>query len=281
MRVVTSLSKRQLMSGRVRKFWQFRTPFVPDQDKIRRVPQTESEPRSGPQTVMNFHLSQKLVWTLRALCSVALVISGYLTWVALNKSGVAGCGGSVFDCDHVLSSRWSNWFAAPVAVGATGLYSVAIVALGFCGTRASDRQRRFALRVFTTCGLAAGLAAVWFISLQIFAIGHFCSYCLSAHACGLLIAATILWKRPLGTRPTAGFSTLSAASVGVLIGGQLMTPPPPTFQTEYHTSSDSVAARILPDATAEADSDVFESPDADVFEAPDFDDDVFEAPTFD
>ena len=230
---------------------------------------------------MSSYLSQKLVWTLRALCSVALVISGYLTWVALNKSGVAGCGGgSAFDCDHVLSSRWSNWFAAPVAMGATGLYTLVIVALGFCGTRASDRQRQFALRVLTTCGLAAGLAAVWFVSLQIFAIGHFCSYCLAAHGCGLLVAALILWKRPLGTRPTAAFSAVSAAAVGVLIGGQLLTPPPPTFQTEYHASADPVAARILPDGADEADSDVFESPDADVFEAPDFDDDVFEAPTF-
>jgi uncharacterized membrane protein len=230
---------------------------------------------------MNLHLSQKLVWTLRVLCGVALVISGYLTWVALNKSGVAGCGGSVFDCDHVLSSRWSNWFVVPVATGATGLYTLAIVALGFCGSRSSEQQRRFALPVLTTCGLAAGLAAVWFISLQIFAIGHFCSYCLAAHGCGLLVSALILWKRPLGTRPTAAFSTVSAAVVCVLIGGQLLTTPPPTFQTEYHASADSVAARILPDGAEEADSDVFESPDADVFEAPDFDDDVFEAPTFD
>ena len=82
---------------------------------------------------MNLHPPQKLVWTLRALCTVALVISGYLSWAALNKSGVAGCGGgSAFDCDHVLSSRWSNWFAAPVSAGAVALYTLAIVALGFC-----------------------------------------------------------------------------------------------------------------------------------------------------
>lgn len=229
---------------------------------------------------MNSYLSRKLVWTLRALCCVALAISGYLTWAALNKSGVAGCGGSVFDCDHVMSSRWSIWFAAPVSMGAIGLYVTALMALGFCGARASERQRRFALRTLTTCGVAAGLAAVWFISLQVFAIGHFCSYCLAAHACGLLIAAAIIWKRPLGTRPTAAFSGFSAAGVLVLIGGQLLTPPPPTFHTEYHASSDQIAARIRPDPIDSHDSDVFESPDADVFEAPDFDDDVFEAPAF-
>ena len=132
---------------------------------------------------MNSYPSQKFVWPLRVLCTIALAISGYLAWVTLNKTGVAGCGGSVFDCDHVLASKWSNWFAAPVSAGAVSLYTVALVALGFCGTRASERQRRFAWQVFTLCGLSAGLAAVWFISLQVFVIGHFCSYCLCAHAC--------------------------------------------------------------------------------------------------
>ena len=230
---------------------------------------------------MNSHLSLRLVWTLRILCCVALAISGYLTWAAFNKSGVAGCGGSVFDCDHVLSSRWSNWFMVPVSVGAIGIYVLAIVALSSCGIRASERRRRFALQLLTMCGLAAGFAAVWFISLQVFAIGHFCSYCLAAHSCGLALATAILWKRPLGTSRTAAFSLVSAAGVSVLIGGQLMTPPPPTFHTEYHVSVDQVSARIQPSMIHESDSQVSESPDADVFAAPDFDDDVFEAPAFD
>jgi hypothetical protein len=91
---------------------------------------------------MHSYLSLKLTWTLRLLCSVALAISGYLTWVALHKSDVAGCGGSVFDCDHVLSSRWSMWFAAPVAMGAVGLYAISILALGFCTANASECIRR-------------------------------------------------------------------------------------------------------------------------------------------
>jgi uncharacterized membrane protein len=201
--------------------------------------------------------------------------------VALNKSGVAGCGGSVFDCDHVLSSRWSMWFTAPVAMGAVGLYTIAIVALGFCGANASESQRRFALPTFTVCGLAAGLSAIWFVSLQVFAIGHFCSYCLAAHACGLLIATLVIWKRPLGTRRTITFSTCSAACVSVLIGGQLLTPPPPTFHTEYHVSADKTAGTMSPDSGVKLDSEVFLSPDAGFFEAPDLDDEIFEAPVVD
>ena len=230
---------------------------------------------------MNSLLSQKLIWTLRALCGVALTISGYLTWVALNKSGVAGCGGSVFDCDHVLSSRWSMWFTTPVAMGAVGLYSVAIVALAFCTSNASETQRRFALPTVTICGLAAGLSAIWFVSLQVFAIGHFCSYCLAAHACGLLVATLIIWKRPLGTSRTVAFSTCSLACVFVLVGGQLLMPPPPTFHTEYHASADQNGATISSDRVSLSRSEVFASPDADVFAAPGFDDDVFEAPSVD
>ncbi|NQV26774.1 MAG: vitamin K epoxide reductase family protein [Rhodopirellula sp.] len=230
---------------------------------------------------MNSYLSRKLIWTLRLLCGVALVISGYLTWVALNKSNVAGCGGSIFDCDHVLSSRWSMWFAAPVATGALGLYTLAIVALGFCGANASESQRRFALPTLTVCGLAAGLSAIWFVSLQIFAIGHFCSYCLAAHTCGLLIATLLIWKRPLGTSRTAAFSTCSVACVFVLIGGQLLTPPPPTFHTEYHVSAHQTGPTMSPDLVDAPDSEIFMSPDANLFEAPDFDDQIFEAPVID
>lgn len=246
---------------------------------------------------MKSYLTPKIVWPLRLLCCVALGISAYLTWAALNKSGVAGCGGSVFSCDHVLSSRWSNWFSIPVAMGAMGLYAAMIVALSFCGEKTSETFRRLALRILTMSGLAAGLAAIWFISLQVFAIGHFCSYCLGAHACGLIIATMILWKRPLGTRPTAAFSTASMAGVAVLIGGQILTPPPPTFHVEYHASTGRVAATIEPERPSQRDksssaetespvteapndSDVFEAPGEDVFEAPAVDDDVFEAPTF-
>jgi len=123
----------------------------------------------------------------------------------------------------------------------------------------------------------------------VFSIGHYCSYCLGAHACGLIIASVILWKRPLGNRSTAAFSTASLAGVALLIGGQVLTPPPQTFHIEYHASTGQVAPRISPERPVraeETDSEVFESPLAedtadDVFEAPVDDGDIFEAPAFD
>jgi hypothetical protein len=67
----------------------------------------------------------------------------------------------------------------------------------------------------------------------------------------------------------------------VLIGGQLLTPPPPTFHTEYHVSTDQAGSTISPELVEKTDSEIFMSPDADFFEAPDFDDEIFKAPVVD
>jgi hypothetical protein len=41
--------------------------------------------------------------------------------------------------------------------------------------------------LFALC-ILAGLAALWFIGLQFFAVGKLCPYCLGVHACGLIVA---------------------------------------------------------------------------------------------
>ena len=216
--------------------------------------------------------SLKLIWTLRALCAVALAVSSYLTWVAFTKSDIAGCGGQVFDCDHVLASKWSIWFSIPVALGAVGLYLAGLGSLAFCRQTVSDRWQQHGWRAFTVLGFSAGLAACWFISLQVFVIGHLCLWCLTAHGCGLVIASLLLWSHPLGLVSTARLSGFSAAGVLVLIGGQLLTPAPPTYVVEYHV-----------DEPVESDSNAVEvSGDMEdgLFEAPGFDDeeDVFAPP---
>ena len=218
--------------------------------------------------------SKRIIWVLRVLSSVALCISIYLAWVAYNSTGVAGCGGGIFDCDHVLNSRWSKWFQIPVGAAAALLYLAVISALSFCGTKTTDRRQAYAWRGLTVCGVAAGLAALWFIGLQIFVIGNYCSYCLLAHTCGLTIAGIILWKRPLGGRATATMSAISIVCVLGLIGGQMMTPEPQSWEAEYHV----VETPAMP-------GNSYESPDSTetaVFESPSLDsEDVFAAPSID
>ena len=220
---------------------------------------------------------QRVVWILRVLSASALSISIYLAWVAFHSTGVAGCGGGIFDCDHVLSSHWSRWFQVPVGAAAAALYFCALSALGFCRRMSSDAKQRFAWRVVTVCGLAAGLAAVWFVVLQFFVIGHICSYCLVAHTCGLVIAGTIIWTRPLGGRSTASMASISVIGVLVLIGGQLVTPETPKWEAEYHAVESSVSTAETDSTNATVESSVFEAPNfekEDVFEPPLLDDDA-------
>ena len=167
-------------------------------------------------------------------CLVAMLVSGYLGWVALTSSKIAGCGGGrLFNCGHVISSRWSLWMGIPVSLLAFGLY-ISLGASLYVGTsnRFAENVKAKAWRFATFFGLSAGMAAIWFISLQVFAVQHLCSYCLVAHACGLLTATILLIKRPFGVKSMIRVAGLSFVGLGLLIGGQFLTKPPATYEIE-------------------------------------------------
>ena len=169
----------------------------------------------------------KLMIVIAILAAVALGFTGYLGWVALNSSKVAGCGGgSIFDCDDVINSRWSRWLGIPVSFMAFGMYvtTIALIAIGSV-KQISARTRKVIWSLVIALGLSAGLAAIWFISLQVFVLKHLCTYCLAAHSCGLIISALILWFRPLGGKTVGYLSLISLLGFGVLAGGQLMVKP--------------------------------------------------------
>lgn len=168
---------------------------------------------------------------------VALGITSYLGWVALNSSKVAGCGGgSIFDCNDVINSRWSRWLGIPVSFVAFGMYAtmIASVAVGSM-KRISNRTRNIACGLVVATGLSAGLAAIWFISLQIFVLKHLCTYCLAAHSCGLTISVLLMWFRPLGSKAFGYLSLLSLLGFGVLVGGQLLFKPVTYKVIEFET----------------------------------------------
>ena len=174
--------------------------------------------------------SPKIIWTLRLLCAVALGVSGYLAYTGLTGSKIAGCGGGVWDCDHVTKSRWGTWFGIPVGLTACGMYAVCLAGLSFANSQVTS-LRKTAWAVMTAGGIAAGLAAVWFISLQVLVIGHLCKWCLVAHGCGLCISGLILWHRP-AERYTTRLAILSVLGVSVLVGGQLIYKPEPQFEVQ-------------------------------------------------
>ena len=179
----------------------------------------------APPAVCTSQPSHHTVLLMQVLCVTAMGISTYLSWVAATSSKVFGCGGDLFDCSHVLNSRWSTVLGIPIGIPALALYLVSLSALVVVRKSPSVARRQQAWAIVTVCLFAAGLAAVWFISLQVFSIGHICPWCLTAHICGIILSGLVLWTRPVGPKHTLRLAAISAVGVAGLIGGQFMSTP--------------------------------------------------------
>jgi uncharacterized membrane protein len=214
-------------------------------------------------------LSRRFTWSMRVLCFAALGVTGYLALKALRSEDVAGCGsGAAFDCGFVLHSRWSKVLGLSVSVPAFALYAVLLSALTFCRGEATKSHLRLAWGLFTVGAIAAGLAAVWFISLQVFAVGHLCMYCLAAPLCGVALCVAVLWKRPLGTRTTARLAGISVLGVSLMLAAQVFSAPPQTFQVERYSTDVATSNAPAPAATNAGAKHQEKSPAAVVFEPP-------------
>ncbi|HET6323233.1 MAG TPA: vitamin K epoxide reductase family protein [Planctomycetaceae bacterium] len=195
--------------------------------------------------------SRPFTWLLRGLCCVALGVTGYLVVTALRAGDVAGCGGgAVWDCDLALHSRWAKVLSVPVSVPAFSLYTVLLASLTFCRPTVSRSGQRLAWEIVTAGAFAAGLAAIWFIGLQVFVLKHLCIYCISAHSCGLALSLAILWKRPLGGRITARLAGVGLLSVSMLIATQVFSAPPPTYVVEHFDVAAASADRAPGNSSA-------------------------------
>ncbi|MEM9365642.1 MAG: vitamin K epoxide reductase family protein [Planctomycetota bacterium] len=204
------------------------------------------------------------------LALVALGVSVYLSYVGLTGSKIAGCSGDVIDCSHVLTSRWSKVAGWPVALPAVGLYVTLLSLLGY---------RQVTGKISVNGGLlflstSAALAGIWFTALQIFDLGHFCPYCLVAHACGLSLAVIAWCHLNAQAKTRVGSGILAMAGVSGLVATQLLSEPPKTYEIEYHApveidgamedimsspTADDILAPPAPSAPAD-DAGLFESP---------------------
>jgi uncharacterized membrane protein len=131
-------------------------------------------------------------WALRVLSWLAFGVAAYLAWKAITQASVAGCVvGSNQGCDAVLNSPWSKWLGFPVAVAGLGCYATLAgmsVLLGIATIASRWITTAFMMLAF----LAAG-ASLWFIGIQIFAIGDICPWCVTADLCGIAIGAISAW----------------------------------------------------------------------------------------
>ena len=172
-----------------------------------------------------------MIWVMRCLCLAGLGISAYLAWTAFTMSQAFGCsGGDVIDCEHVLKSKWSKVFGIPVSVPAIGLYASLLVMLTFVRSNTPESFRQLVWGGLTAGSLMAGLAALWFIGLQVFALNlKLCPYCLAVHTCGIILAALMLWNRVSSPQQKCVATTFSMAAVALLMTVQIVTPEADNF----------------------------------------------------
>ncbi|MCC9644905.1 thioredoxin domain-containing protein [Rhodopirellula sp. JC740] len=194
-------------------------------------------------------------WLMIACSVVALASSSYLAWSSFTSSPVAGCsGGELFDCGHVLHSRWSKVASIPVSVPAILTHVAMISLLLLRPTSATWKKVRWG--AIGVVALTAGGAALWFLGLQVFALGHLCPYCMVAHFAGLILAGAFLYARPLQTPSLRWLGAISAAGLFTMIGLQLAAETPETFEViEYTESSEVFAAPGAAPAESDAGDD--------------------------
>jgi uncharacterized membrane protein/protein-disulfide isomerase len=226
---------------------------------------------------VTMNLSGRMVWVLRGLCAVGLGVSAYLAWTALNMTEVYGCSGNeLFDCNHVLKSKWSRVFGMPVSIPAAGLYASLLVLLSFVRRPAPVRLQQILWNCITVASIMAGLAALWFVGLQVFVLHHLCPYCLAVHSCGLILSGLLFLNRITTWQQKSAMSSVAVAAVGLMITVQVVSPEPEHFEVvRYDDVAEGSDAGEPSELLAAPDADdVFAAP-GDVFEAPG---DVFEAP---
>ncbi len=176
-----------------------------------------------------------LAWWMMFVCSsISVATSSYLAWASLTSSAVAGCGGgSVFDCNHVLHSRWSTVLSVPVSVPAIGTHLLVLsMLLSKCVSKRLDEWRWAAIGF---AALSAALAALWFTAVQVFWLEHLCPYCLVAHACGLILAVTYIVNRPAQGIGLKWIGTAAFVAVGGLIFVQGISAAPQTHELIDHS----------------------------------------------
>ncbi len=153
------------------------------------------------------------LWSLRVLALGAMAIAAYLTFYSLVPGRPAGCGGDSA-CAEVLSSPWSKWMGkVPVSGLALVAYIVVLAATVFFGDDATAEQRRQGWLVLTGAAVMILGAVIWFVCLQVFAIGSICPWCMGDHALGVAVTGMILVRAPISFSRSA-----SGGDADALIG---------------------------------------------------------------
>ena len=197
---------------------------------------------------------QKLICVTALLSAVTLLLCIVMTLHSLNGAALLGCGAGS-SCDDVMGGKWSKLFGFfPVSGLAVALYTAALFSLVcILFSKDADTQKLAGIAMLVMAGAILG-SALWFISLQIFAEGTLCKYCMCAHALG--IAVTVLSLVSLVREFSGGWLYFAAgiALAAVMAGVQALTAPDYVYQ-------DGISEENLPVISAEG-HPMVGSPDA-------------------
>lgn len=154
-------------------------------------------------------------WPVLVLAGAGLMITGYLTGMALTGTGAAFCGeGS--GCGIVQSSRWSTLLGLPIALWGFGLYAL-IAAAAWTMPPRLKRWRRLSFLALVGVAVSAYLTLAGLVYLD-----AACAWCLASFATVTAIFAVTLLRRPPAA-PGVAWTTWSANSVltAVIVAGVL------------------------------------------------------------
>jgi uncharacterized membrane protein/protein-disulfide isomerase len=186
-------------------------------------------------------------WALRVLSWLAFGLAAYLAWNAINQTPVAGCSvGSHNGCDAVLNSTWSEWLGIKVAVLGLACYATLAALSVLLGIQSS--ASRWITTAFLALAILAAGASLWFIGIQVFAIGEFCRYCVPTDICGIAIGAIAVWavvRSSSGTghlRHSGGSSSTLTALRSAIPSASRLAPVAGTRTASTASSSTSMPA---------------------------------------
>jgi uncharacterized membrane protein len=124
--------------------------------------------------------------------ALAILISGYLSYLKIDNTPAVCIAGEVFDCGTVLNSVYSELFGIPIAwLGlATNLIVTALLLLE---TRVSFFREYSAVLVFGIV-LFAFLFSVFLVYAQAVLIQAFCPWCLTHEALITILFILSIWR---------------------------------------------------------------------------------------
>lgn len=136
-----------------------------------------------------------------ALSAIGLAIAGYLTLLHYDSDVPLVCaGGSVVNCEAVLTSASSVVLGVPVAVYGLLWFAAALV-LAVLSARGRDAPPPPALRAPRVAWALVGtMSVLWLIYQEIGVVGKICAWCTAVHVVvlALLVIEVRAWETETG-----------------------------------------------------------------------------------